>query len=74
MLDVDTFLTTLYVIVDDFCQSHRPQQRRPGPEASLGESEIITPGHLRSLEQVLQRAGFLPLRYRPPQRGLPYPS
>jgi hypothetical protein len=22
MLDVDTFLTALYVIVDDFCQSH----------------------------------------------------
>ena len=32
MLDVDTFLTTLYVIVDDFCQSYRPQQRRPGPK------------------------------------------
>lgn len=42
MLDVDTFLTALYVIVDDFCQSHRPQQRRPGPEASLSEGELIT--------------------------------
>ena len=43
MLDVDTFLTTLYVIVDDFCQSHRPQkQRRPGPEPSLCASEVIT--------------------------------
>jgi hypothetical protein len=42
MLDVDTFLTTLYVIVDDFCQSHRPRQRRPGPEASLSEGEVIT--------------------------------
>jgi len=42
MLDVDTFLTTLYVIVDDFCQSYRPQQRRPGPQASLCESEVIT--------------------------------
>jgi hypothetical protein len=41
MLDVDTFLTALYVIVDDFCQSHRPQQRRPGPEASLSEGEVI---------------------------------
>jgi hypothetical protein len=41
MVDVDTFLTTLYVIVDDFCQSHRPQQRRPGPEASLSEGEVI---------------------------------
>jgi len=42
MLDVDTFLTTLYVIVDDFCHSHRPQQRRPGPEASLSAGEVIT--------------------------------
>jgi DDE family transposase len=42
MLDVDTFLTTLYVMVDDFCQSYRPQQRRPGPQASLCESEVIT--------------------------------
>jgi hypothetical protein len=42
MLDVDTFLTALYVIVDDFCQSHRPQQRRPGPEPSLSEGEVIT--------------------------------
>ncbi|MBA2693853.1 MAG: transposase [Rubrobacter sp.] len=42
MLDVDTFLTTLYVIADDFCQSHRSEQRRPGPESSLSESEVIT--------------------------------
>ena len=42
MLDVDTFLTALYVIVDDFCQSHRLEQRRPGPEASLSKGEVIT--------------------------------
>ena len=41
MLDVDTFLTTLYVIVDDFCHSHRPKSR-PGPQASLSASEVIT--------------------------------
>src|SRR5918995_3823517 len=41
MLDVDTFLTALYVMVDDFCQSRRPQQRRPGPEASLSAGEVI---------------------------------
>ncbi|MDQ3641101.1 MAG: transposase [Actinomycetota bacterium] len=38
---MDTFLTTLYVMVDDFCQS-QPPKRRPGPEASLSESEVIT--------------------------------
>jgi hypothetical protein len=41
MLDVDTFLTTLYVIADDFCHSQSPR-RRPGPDASLSESEVIT--------------------------------
>jgi len=41
MLDVDTFLTTLYVITDDFCQSH-PQKGHPGPDASLSPSEVIT--------------------------------
>jgi hypothetical protein len=41
MLDVDTFLTALYVMVDDFCHSH-PPKKRPGPKASLSDSEIIT--------------------------------
>jgi len=41
MVDVDTFLTTLYVMIDDFCQSH-PPKRRPGPKASLSESEVVT--------------------------------
>jgi hypothetical protein len=41
MVDVDTFLTALYVMVDDFCHSHLPK-KRPGPEPSLSESEVIT--------------------------------
>jgi hypothetical protein len=41
MLDVDTFLTTLYVIADDFCHSLSPS-RRPGPQASLSEGEVLT--------------------------------
>ena len=41
MLDVDTFLTILYVMVDDFCHYQRPK-RRPAPKASLSESEVIT--------------------------------
>lgn len=41
MLDLDTFLTTLYVMVDDFCHSRAPKMR-PGPEASLCASEVIT--------------------------------
>lgn len=42
MLDVDTFLTTLYVMVDDFCQSRPQKVRRPGPDASLSDSEVVT--------------------------------
>jgi len=43
MIDLDTFLTTLYVIVDDFCQSALPQgKQKPGPVASLYRSEVIT--------------------------------
>jgi len=44
MVDVDTFLTALYVMVDDFRHSSPPKikQRRPGPEASLSSSEVIT--------------------------------
>jgi len=41
MVDVDTFLTTLYVIADDFCHSH-PPKGKPGPHPSLCESEVIT--------------------------------
>ena len=42
MLDTDTFVTTVYVIVDDFCKEHRQQQAQPGPAASLSPSEVIT--------------------------------
>ena len=41
MVDVDTFLTALYVMVDDFCQSN-PPKGKPGPGASLSGSEVIT--------------------------------
>jgi hypothetical protein len=36
-----TIRASLYVITDDFCHSYSPK-RRPGPEASLSESEVIT--------------------------------
>jgi hypothetical protein len=42
MLDVDTFLTTLYVMVDDFCQSRPQKEPHPGPDASLSPGEIVT--------------------------------
>ncbi|MFL5664750.1 MAG: hypothetical protein ACJ8BW_25900 [Ktedonobacteraceae bacterium] len=43
MIDQDTFLTTLYVMIDDFCQSHGfDVKHRPGPQASLSCSEVVT--------------------------------
>jgi len=42
MLDVDTFLTALYVMVDDFTKSRPPKVRRPGPDAFLSDSEVVT--------------------------------
>jgi hypothetical protein len=39
----DTFLTALYVMVDNFCQSlTQKERRRPGPDASLSPSEVVT--------------------------------
>ena len=42
MVSTDTFLTILYVMVDDFCKSQLPEERRPGPMASLSRSEVVT--------------------------------
>jgi hypothetical protein len=42
MVDVDTFLTTLYVMVDDFCKTSWPAEPHPGPLATLSRSEVVT--------------------------------
>jgi Transposase DDE domain len=42
MVDLDTFLTTLYVMVDECCQSHLPPEVHPGPRASRSRSEVVT--------------------------------
>ena len=42
MGDVDTFLTLLYGMADDFCKSQAPPDCTPGPKASLSVSEVIT--------------------------------
>jgi DDE family transposase len=42
MLDTDTFLTTLYVMVDDFAKASLPQVVQPGPRPSLERSEVVT--------------------------------
>ena len=42
MVDMNTFLTILYVMVDDFCKSRLPAETRTGPKPSLSRSEVIT--------------------------------
>lgn len=41
-MDMDTFITTLYVMVDDFCKVNSKEHTRPGPRASLSRSEVVT--------------------------------
>src|SRR5437773_3840863 len=43
MVDIETDLSTLYVMSDDFCNWHLPAEAlHPGPQASLQRSEVIT--------------------------------
>ena len=42
MVDVDTFLTTLYVMMDDFCKASLPTEAHPGPQAALSRREVLT--------------------------------
>jgi hypothetical protein len=44
MVNPDTFLTTLYVMVDAFCRSPLPAEVYPGPPVSLSRSEVMTLG------------------------------
>ena len=41
-MDTVTFLTTLYVMVDDFCMENLAPECHCGPKASLSRSEVIT--------------------------------
>lgn len=51
MVDLDTFLTTLYVLVDDSIKSQPPTTLHPGPLASLSESEVVTLAMLSQWKQ-----------------------
>src|SRR5947209_3729029 len=43
MVDLDTFVTHLYVAVDDYCKTGLPAEpRHPGRQATLARSEVIT--------------------------------
>lgn len=42
MLDPETFLIELYVLIDDYCKTELPPERHPGPTAALDRSEVVT--------------------------------
>ena len=43
MPEAATFVTAVYVVVDDFCKEHLPAERvKPGPRAALSRSEVMT--------------------------------
>ncbi len=58
MVEVDTFLTALYVMVDDFHKSRPRERRRPGPDASLCESEIVTLAIFSRFSRFASERGF----------------
>jgi hypothetical protein len=66
MVDVDTFLTTLYVMVDDFCKASLPADSHPGPQAALSRSEVLTLAIFGQWQRFGSERGF----YRYAQRHL----
>src|SRR5215510_15268613 len=66
MVDVDTCLTTLYVMVDDFCRLSLPPAPHPGPQAALSRSEVVTLALFGQWQSFGSERGF----YRYAQRHL----
>lgn len=74
MIDVDTVLTTLYVMVDDFCKTSLPLEPQPGPQAALSRSAGLTLamfapwqsfGSERGVDRYAQRHGRAACPQRP---------
>src|SRR5436305_15285294 len=67
MVDTDTFLTTLYVMIDEYCKSQlSAEASHPGPHASLSRSEVVTLAVFGQWSQFKSERGF----YRYAQRHL----
>ena len=66
MVDSDTFLTTLYVMIDDFCKSHLSCEHRGGAPAALTPSEVLTLALFGQWQRFPSERGF----YRYAQRHL----
>src|SRR5512143_639738 len=66
MVDSDTFLTTLYVMIDELCKSHLSPKQRNGVPASLARSEVLTLALFGQWQRFPSERGF----YRYAQRHL----
>jgi hypothetical protein len=66
MVDMDTFLTILYVMADDFCKASLPPEHHPGPQAMLSRSEVVTLAMFGQWQGFGSERGF----YRYAQRHL----
>jgi hypothetical protein len=58
MVDSDTFLTTLYVMIDDFCKSHLFPKHRGGDRVSLTLSEVLTLALFGQWQRFSSERGF----------------
>ncbi len=77
MMDTDTFLTTLYVMADDFCKYQLPPEKTPGPRPTLTRGEVVTLALFGQWSCFLSERGFY--RYashhlRPAFPTLPLPG
>src|ERR687898_543308 len=72
MLDLDSFLVSLYVLVDHWWKRKRSSEPpRAGRLALLTDPEVITLAILRPVAPLQERARFLALRSRAPAPLLP---
>ncbi len=59
MIDMDTFVTELYVKVDDFCKACLPPEpQQTGPDPSLSRSEVVTLAIFGQWANFLSERGF----------------
>jgi hypothetical protein len=66
LVDLDTFLPTLSVMADDFCQTALPPESPPGPPAALSRSAGVTLAMCGQWQRFDSERGF----YRDAQRHL----
>src|SRR5919109_2957917 len=72
MVDPDTFLPTLYVMIDDCCHAYVAPEGHPGPPASRSRSEVITLGLCGQWACVRGERAFY--RYAHQHLGAAFPS